>query len=115
MGYFTGTEFDSVTDMLDAIETVVYRNIYEKTQQTSARALGLDDRAARILFVDQDYVIVPEVNRGNLDYYGGFENVDSCFVQVIGGFVFHSANSARVKKCLDVYFERNEMYADNNE
>lgn len=115
MGYFTGTEFDDVTEMLDTIQTVVYNNIYNKTQQTSARALGLDDRAAQILFVDQDYVIVPEVNRRNLDYYGGFEYVDSCFVQVIGGFVFYSANDARVKECLDVYFERDERFIDEDD
>jgi hypothetical protein len=114
MGYFTGTEFDSVTDMLDAIETVVYRNIYDKTQQTSAKALGLDERAARILFVDQDYIIVPEVNRGNLDYYGGFEYVGSCFVHVIGGFVFYSAQDERVQDHLDIYFHSSKDEDDFN-
>lgn len=108
------TKFDSISDMVDTIEVIVYDTVRSSTEITSAKSLGLDERAAHELFVDQNYIIIEEGNRGKLDYYGGFEYVDSSCVQVIGGFVFYSAQDERVQDHLDHFFHPSEDEDDFN-
>lgn len=106
MGYFDDTRFHSMDEMVDAINTVVERNLYELATEVTAEDLGLDRRAGYRLLVTEDYIIVYASNRGVLDYYGGFEYVDAGCVSQMGDYVFYSAEDDRVADCLEYYYGR---------
>lgn len=115
MGYFDDSKFSSLEDMIQAVDTVVERNIRALATETQPENLGLDRRAGHSVLVTEDAVIVSAAYRGSLDYYGGFEYVDKNCVTVLGSYVIYSAQDERVKECLDVYFQRNEQYADEDD
>ena len=104
MGYFTDTEFDSVADMMDAVNEVVERNVAIKMTTVNADQLGLDIRAGYRLYVDENYIVVHVNNARPLDYYGGFEYVDSSCVQIIGDYKFYSSEDDRVQGHIEHYF-----------
>jgi predicted homoserine dehydrogenase-like protein len=112
MGYFDDTKFSNLEQMIEAVDTVVERNIRALATETKPENLGLDRRAGYRVLVTEDAVIVEASERGPLDYYGGFEYVDSNCVTVLGSYVIYSAQDERVKEGLDVYFQRDEQYAD---
>jgi hypothetical protein len=105
MGYFTDTEFDSVADMMDAVNEAVEFNVRNKMAVVNADELGLDIRAGSRLYVDENYIVVRVSNSRALDYYGGFEYVDNSCVQVIGDFKFYSSEDERVQGHIDHYFQ----------
>ena len=115
MGYFDDTKFSDLEQMIEAVDTVVERNIRALATETQPENLGLDRRAGYSLLVTEDAVIVSAGNRGSLDYYGGFEYVDANCVTVLGSYVVYSAQDERVRQCLDVYFQRDEQYADEDD
>ena len=115
MGYFDDTRFSSLEQMIEAVDTVVERNIRALATETQPENLGLDRRAGYRLLVTEDAVIVQSSGRGPLDYYGGFEYVDKNCVTVLGSYVVYSAQDERVKECLDVYFQRSEQYTDEDD
>lgn len=106
MGYFDDTRFDSVYDMIDAVNTVVERNIRENMEPCKASELGLDNRAGYGLFVNEDFIAVDNGSRSSLDYYGGFEYVDRDCVTVIGDYTFYSADDDRVREHIETYYEK---------
>jgi hypothetical protein len=97
--------FNSVFDMIDEINDTVLRTVRETMEPCKAEDLGLDRRAGYALFVNEDFIAV-EGDGHMLDYYGGFEYVDSEYVTVIGDFKFYSAGDRRVKDHIDRFFER---------
>lgn len=109
MGYFDNTQFDSIFDMADAIETVVNRNMRELMTEVRADALGLDIRAGHRLFVNEDCIAVSNNDRRTLDYYGGFEYVDSDYIRVIGDYTFYFADDDRVRGHIETYYEKEEV------
>lgn len=70
-------------------------------ENVMAKALGLDVRAAHVLFVGDDWIAVGKSEDRNLQYYGGFEYVDKEHRTEIGDYVFYSAESDRVRGHLD--------------
>ena len=114
MGYFTDTKFSDLEQMIEAVDTVVERNIRALATEAAAEDLGLDRRAGYRLLVTEDAVIVQQGNRGSLDYYGGFEYVNANCVTVLGSYVIYSAQDDRVKDCLYYYFEREQANENDN-
>jgi len=58
--------------------------------------LGLDNRSARVIYVGTDLLAVNKADDRNLQYYGGFEYVDSEFRLELGTHVYYSTDSPRV-------------------
>lgn len=110
MGYFDHTRFDSIYDMVDAVNEVVRRNVLDNMEQVSADELGLDRRCGRV-WVCEDFIAV-EGGSQSLDYYGGFEYVDRDCVTVMGDYKFYSAEDDRVRDAIDVYYETAEAEED---
>jgi hypothetical protein len=102
MGFFTDTEFDSATDMLDAINEVVSRHVQGMRKEPASR-LGLDDRCG-MLYVDEDTIVAYTGSR--LDYYGGFEYIkEGQGRTTVGEFTFYSTESDRVAKAIENLME----------
>lgn len=78
---------DRISEVVDDIEKCC-RLIY-------ADALGLDNRCGMIL-VGEDFLACRQSNARRLDYYGGFEYVDSEQITYVGSLKIYSAESARV-------------------
>lgn len=78
-------------------------------EQVNGSDLGLDIRAGYTLFVNvgDGVIACPVQFKSMLDYYGGFEYVDSHFVSTMGGYVFYTGG-ARVQECLDYFIDEKE-------
>lgn len=103
MGFFTDTDFDSILDMIDAVNEVVERNIRNNFTQVAAMDLGLDIRCGSLLVDDEEEVIaVPNHNIRTLDYYGGFEYIKEGEGRVtIGDWTFFTSDGERVSDCFE--------------
>jgi hypothetical protein len=112
MGYFDKTRFDSIYDMIESVNTVVERNIQELMEPCTAKDLGLDPRAGYSLFVNEDFIAVSVGNSRSLDYYGGFEYVDSDSTFTVGDYKFYSTESDRVEECVMIYYAEKETAED---
>ena len=66
--------------------------------------VGLDNRSAYQLFINEDHIAVRKSDRRGLDYYGGFEYVDEEHVTVLGDYIFYSSDDERVQDHLDEFF-----------
>jgi hypothetical protein len=76
---------DMVTEMADNMELV------------TASDLGLDSRASyRGLYVSRDGILV-EGDTRSLDYYGGFQYVDSEARQQLGNWTMYTSADERVR------------------
>jgi len=100
-------KFTDIHEMIDEINAQVLRTVREQMTACRAEELGLDRRAGYELFVNQDFIAVEGGSR-ELDYYGGFEYVDSQYVTVVGDFKFYSAGDSRVQDHIQQYFETQE-------
>jgi len=98
MGYFTDTEFDSTYDMIDAINEVVERHVRSRFQMVDATAVGLDPRCGRV-FVNVEDSTIASCNQQGIEYYGGFEYIDSEERQRAGDYTFYTGS--RVDDCID--------------
>lgn len=65
---------------------------------------GLDRRAGREIYTDGDFIVVSVDDAKSLDYYGGFEYVDSEFVTTLGDFKVYSSDDKRVAEAIE-YFQ----------
>jgi hypothetical protein len=72
-----------------------------------ANRLGLDPRCGK-LFVSPDCIAVYKANDRSLQYYGGFEYVDSNYRHEMGDYVFYSREATRVDEALETYLNRME-------
>ena len=77
--------------------------------------IGLDPRSASKLYICDEGIIVYLDNDRTLQYYGGFEYVDSigCRYQ-LGDWVFYSAEDDRVRDHIDRFYNRKDINADPN-
>jgi hypothetical protein len=62
-----------------------------------ARELGLDERCGAV-YVGEDYIAT--THRRTLDYYGGFEYVDSEYILALQTFTVYSIEDSRVLQAL---------------
>ena len=77
-----------------------------------AEELGLDRRAGYRLWVDEDAIIVNKNDDRVLQYYGGFEYVDTNARIECGDYVIYTNDDSRVADCLEQYYEAQEDRVD---
>lgn len=93
-------------DVIYDAEQAVKQHLQEHGKLVSAEAIGLDCRAGRV-WVTED-AIVSEGHAGSLDYYGGFEYVDTEYTAQVGNYKVYFADDERVAGCLEFYSEQAE-------
>jgi hypothetical protein len=93
------TLIDEVTELTD--------NYIGTMEKVPAVKLGLDNRSGS-LFVSPECIAVYKSNDRALQYYGGFEYVDSEYRHEMGEFVFYSAEDDRVQGHLQDYLNKVE-------
>ena len=106
----------SVFESLYDIDDKVFELINTEMVETGPDKLGLDYRAGYKFFVEENIIAVHIERDRNLQYYGGFEYVDSVYRRVYGDYVFYFGEDDRVRGHLDRYFddERAEEKEENN-
>ena len=81
----------------------------------SASMLDLDYRAGRVFVsVNEDFVAVSG-RPGSINYYGGFEYIDSDYITTVGHMTFYSGEASRVRDCIERYIENTENKNNNQE
>jgi hypothetical protein len=97
----------NIDDLREEIESRV-EEIIDFYQEVKPEELGLDNRAAYRLYVNENYIACRNSSRRTLDYYGGFEYVDADSVFTLGNFTFYSRDDSRVEDHLETYFTKEE-------
>jgi hypothetical protein len=98
----------NLDSILDCVENLV-NDIIGRAEQVTAESLGLDPRAGYScdLYVIDDAIIADGCVK-NLNYYGGFEYVDSSLQVVLGTLTIYSEECDRVQEHIATYRSRNE-------
>lgn len=86
-------DFSTIQDTLLQLQD----EIESTCRQVPAHELGLDSRCGMV-YVGEDFIASP--NPGGLDYYGGFEYIDSEYTQSLGAWKLYSNESDRVAEAL---------------
>jgi hypothetical protein len=89
--------FDLVDEVTELTDTFVGGMI-----KVNAEQLGLDNRCGS-LFVTPDCIGTYKGRDRALQYYGGFEYVDTEYRYEFGDYVFYSAEDGRVQGHLEQY------------
>ena len=100
-------------ELIETIELSVERHINSNMEQISpARVnIGLDRRSASTLYISGEAIAVPKSQDRTLQYYGGFEYVDTEFRKELGDYVFYLADDDRVAGHIERYFDKDEEVA----
>ena len=72
--------------------------------QVSAQDIGLDPRAGTV-WVTDDAIVARSWNVRSLEYYGGFEYVDTDYKTQMGEYTVYFADDERVEGCLEMWQE----------
>lgn len=99
-----------VQDLDDQIRMTVRELPY-----VPAEELGLDRRAGYRLWIDEDAIIVNKNDDRVLQYYGGFEYVDTNARIECGDYVIYTNDDSRVQDCLDFFYENLASKAEAEE
>ena len=91
-------------DLFELIDEVteLTENYVVNMGKVNPEQLGLDNRCGS-LFVSPDCIGVYKERDRALQYYGGFEYVDSEYRHEMGDYVFYSAEDNRVRGHLEQY------------
>jgi hypothetical protein len=87
--------------------------IIDDMREVRPADLGLDNRCAYQLFIDEEYIAIQKADLKNLRYYGGFEYVSEEYVLELGEYVFYNAEDERVAGHLSEYFQDQEEKESN--
>tara|TARA_B100000674_G_C37542903_1_gene779221 strand:+ start:310 stop:639 length:330 start_codon:yes stop_codon:yes gene_type:complete len=87
------------------VEELVMKYLEESgAVYVGARDVGLDYRCGRVhISVEEDFVAVNGIY--SIEYYGGFEYIDSDYKTTIGHITFYSGEHSRVRDAIDYYKE----------
>ena len=96
--------FNNTPDMLAEIEDMVHQHIKDNMAKVNPEKIGLDYRCGS-LYIDSECIAVAKYNDRTLQYYGGFEYVDSEHRKEMGYYVFYMSESERVNDCIERYYE----------
>jgi hypothetical protein len=98
------------------VEELVNQYIEESEAAcVGARDVGLDYRCGMVyVSVAGDFVAVSG-GGGSINYYGGFEYIDSDQIITIGHMTFYSGEASRVQACIEHYIESTENKNNNQE
>ena len=93
------------------VENLVMQFLEEsEAVYVSADQAGLDDRCGSIhISVNEDFIAT---HFRRIEYYGGFEYIDSDHKTTIGHITFYSGDHSRVRDAIDYY---KENAANNNQ
>lgn len=97
-------DIDNVYTLADSVNHMVESFVFDHMTKTKASNLGLDGRAG-LLYVNNDCIASTRYNDRSLQYYGGFEYVDSADRVELGEYVFYMAESDRVSNCIECFNE----------
>ena len=97
------------------VEELVNKYIEESGSVcVSASQVGLDIRCGMVyVSPEEDFVAVS--GNGMINYYGGFEYIDSDYITTIGHMTFYSGETSRVEDCIRYYIENTENKNNNQE
>lgn len=97
-------------ELIETIDVSVERHINKHmTQIHPARDnIGLDNRAAYTLYISPEAIAVHKNQDRTLQYYGGFEYVDTEFRKELGDYVFYLCDDDRVQGHIERYYDRQE-------
>lgn len=93
--------FDELTKK---VNDVVESFLVDAVMVTDAKLLNLDYRAGYMFYVADEFICVLKSQVRALEYYGGFEYIDSDYKFVAGEYVFYNAENSRVAECLEYFF-----------
>ena len=90
------------------VENLVMRFLEEsESVHVSADQAGLDHRCGSIhVSVSEDFIAVNSTY--SIEYYGGFEYIDSDYKTTIGHITFYSGDHSRVRDAIAYYIENTE-------
>ena len=93
-----------ISKLEDLVNDIFHEN---ETIDVYADRLGLDRRAGRVT-ISKDGGFIAATNNRSLEYYGGFEYIDSDDKISIGEWTFYFDTSSRVERALACYFDNLE-------
>jgi hypothetical protein len=99
--------FDIIEECSDRIDVAV-----RAMRSGRADEFGLDRRSASLIFTDGEIIVVHESDDRSLQYYGGFEYIDSEFRLHMGQWVIYMRDDDRVQDCIDAFYEKEEVEAE---
>ena len=91
-----------------SINATVEQFIEENCKEGNREQTGLDTRAFGKFWYCYEGIFIFAGNRRSLDYYGGFEYIDSDYVKSYGEYVFYSADADRVQEVLENLMENED-------
>jgi hypothetical protein len=97
----------SITDIIYDAEQAIEDYLANLTE-VSGKDLGLDPRALHQGWADNEAIIVSKSSDRSLQYYGGFEYVDTEARTVIGDYVIYTCGndeSGRVESSMECWKE----------
>lgn len=80
-----------------------------------AHDVGLDHRCGMVYVSPEEDFIAVSGSPGSINYYGGFEYIDSDYITTIGHMTFYSGETSRVQDCIEHYIENTENKNNNQE
>ena len=97
------------------VEELVNKYIEESEAVcVNADQVGLDFRCGMVyVSVADDFVAVS--GNYSINYYGGFEYIDSDYITTIGHMTFYSGETSRVEDCIRYYIENTKNKNNNQE
>ena len=94
------------------IAEIVEQYINDKCKKGNPKKTGLDERAIGQFYYNLDCIVIDASYRQRLDYYGGFEYVNSDYVKQYGDYIIYSAEDSRVADVIDCIVDSFEEMAD---
>jgi hypothetical protein len=80
----------------------------------NAEDAGLDCRSGTVyISVQNDFIASASI--GSIEYYGGFEYIDSEYTTSLGHIKFYSGETSRVRNAIEYYIENTENKNNNQE
>jgi hypothetical protein len=103
---------DITMNTLDALEILLaaaddFDQAMRNETSVNGSAVNLDQRCYGLHVID-DMIIVHKNNDRSLQYYGGFEYVDSDFRSEFGEWVIYYSDDDRVRECIEYFNEQSE-------
>ena len=97
------------------VEELVNKYIEESEAVcVNADQAGLDYRCGMVyISVADDFVAVS--GNYSIDYYGGFEYIDSDYKTTIGNMTFYSGEHSRVRDCIEYYTRKSNNNQEEQE
>lgn len=100
--------FNDIDELVERVTYMVEHWINDNMKEAKPKELGLDARAGWRVFVNHTAIAVENSDRSQLDYYGGFEYIDSDCVKTVGDYTFYTSDDNRVQGHINVYFDKHD-------